>query len=71
MDYNRRDLLKVSGTGVLGLSLMQLGVDITPVQGYTATLKTADCREILNICPFCSLNCHIIASIKKARDKDP
>jgi len=59
--------LKVSGTGVLGLSLMQLGVDITPVQAYTATLKTAGTREIVTICPFCSVSCHIIASVKDGK----
>ncbi len=67
MDYNRRDFLKVSGTGVLGLSLMQLGVDIKPVQAYTATLKTEGAREIVTICPFCSVSCHIIASVRDGK----
>jgi formate dehydrogenase major subunit len=56
MDFNRRDFLKVSGTGVLGLSLLQLGVNITPVQAYTATLKTEGCREIVTICLFYSVS---------------
>ena len=59
--------MKVSGTGVLGLSLLQLGVDITPVQAYTATLKIEGAKEIVTICQFCSVSCHIIASVKDGK----
>ncbi len=64
MDYNRRDFLKVTGTGVLGLSLLQLGIDIQPVQAYAVALKIAETREVVTICPFCAVSCHIIANVR-------
>ncbi len=67
MDCNRREFIKVTGTGVLGLSLLQLGVDITPVQAYTATLKTTGTKEIVTVCPFCSVSCHIVASVRNGK----
>lgn len=67
MDYNRREFLQVTGTGALGLSLLQLGVDVKPVQAYTATLKIAGAKEVVTVCPFCSVSCHIIAHVKDGK----
>ena len=64
MHYNRREFLKISGFGVAGLSLLQLGIDIKPVAAYAANLKIEGAREVISICPFCSVSCHIIAHVK-------
>ncbi len=67
MDCNRREFLQVTGTGVLGLSLLQLGVDVKPVQAYTATLKIEGAKEVVTVCPFCSVSCHIIAHVRDGK----
>ena len=64
MDFSRRDFFKLSGAGLAGLSLMQLGVDLKPVKAYAAGLKTDDAQEVISICPFCSVGCHIIAHVR-------
>ncbi|WP_028324250.1 twin-arginine translocation signal domain-containing protein [Desulfatirhabdium butyrativorans] len=51
MECNRRDFMKVTGAGAVGLSLMQLGLDIRPVQAYSARLKTENTKEVVTICP--------------------
>ena len=35
----RRDFLKISGVTAAGLTLSQLGFDLTPVQAYAAELE--------------------------------
>ena len=54
MEVNRRDFMKVSGAGVVGLSLLQLGVNVKPVRAYVQTLKIEGSKEVISICPFCS-----------------
>ena len=34
MEFSRRDFLKVSGAGIAGISLMQLGCGVRQVKGY-------------------------------------
>jgi len=67
MEVNRRDFMKVSGAGIVGLSLLQLGVDVKPVRAFAQTLKTEGSKEIVSICPFCSVSCHIIAHVKDGK----
>jgi formate dehydrogenase major subunit len=64
MQCSRREFLKLSGTGVVGLSLVQLGFDVKPVKAYAAGLKIEGAREVISICPFCSVSCHIIAHVR-------
>ncbi len=67
MNYNRREFMQVTGAGVMGLSLLQLGVNIKPVEAYTSSLKIEGAREVVTICPFCSVSCHIIAHVKDGK----
>jgi len=64
MAYNRREFLKVSGVGIAGLSLMQLGCSVKQVKGYASGLKIDGAKEVISVCPFCSVSCHIIAHVK-------
>lgn len=67
MKYSRREFFKVSGAGIAGLSLIQLGCSMQPVKEYAAGIKTDGAREVISICPFCSVSCHIIAHVKDGR----
>lgn len=64
MQLNRRDFMKVTGAGIACLSLSQLGFDLKPLQAYAATLKITGAKEIISICPFCSVSCHVIAHVR-------
>jgi formate dehydrogenase major subunit len=64
MEYNRRDFLKISGAGIAGLSLMQLGCSVKQTKGYAAGLKIEDTQQVISICPFCSVSCHVIAYVR-------
>lgn len=67
MECNRRDFMKVTGAGAVGLSLMQLGLDVRPVEAYSVRLKTENTKEIVTVCPFCSVSCHIVASVRNGK----
>jgi formate dehydrogenase major subunit len=64
MGISRRTFLKATGAGAVGLALGQLGIDLAPAQAYAAGLKTAGCKEVISICPFCSCCCNTIFSVK-------
>ena len=64
MKCNRREFFKLSGAGVACLSLAQLGVNMAPTEAYAASLKIEGAKEIITVCPFCSVSCHIIAYVK-------
>ena len=64
MQCNRRDFLKLTGTGVACLSLSQLGLDLRPLEAYAAELKIEGAKEIVSVCPFCSVSCHLVAHVK-------
>ncbi len=67
MDCNRRDFLKLTGAGAIGLSLSQLGFDLSPVEAYAAGLKIEGAKEVLTVCPFCSVSCHVVAYVKDGK----
>lgn len=67
MRMDRRDFMKLTGAGVASLSLVQLGVDVRQAHAYAKELKTEGSKEILTICPFCSVGCNIIASVKDGK----
>ncbi len=64
MEFNRRDFLKLTGAGAVGLTLGQLGFDLTPVAAYAKGLKIDGAKEVLTVCPFCSVSCHIVGYVK-------
>jgi formate dehydrogenase major subunit len=65
----RRDFLRVSGTTAAGLTLCQLGFDMTPIQAYAAELRTElrikGAKETPTICCYCSVGCGILVSTDK------
>ncbi len=62
----RRDFLRISGVAAAGLTISQLGFDLTPVQLYAAKLRTAlrikGAKETPTICCFCSVGCGILVA---------
>lgn len=65
----RRDFLRYSGITVAGITLSQLGFDITPAKIHAAELRRElrikDAKETPSICCFCSVGCGIIFSTDK------
>jgi formate dehydrogenase major subunit len=65
----RRDFIKISGVAAAGLSLSQLGFDLTPAELYAAELRTElrikDAKETPTICCYCSVGCGILVSTDK------
>jgi formate dehydrogenase major subunit len=62
----RRDFLKISGVAAAGLTLSQLGFDLTTAQLHAAELRTAlrikGAKETPSICCYCSVGCGILVS---------
>ncbi|MBV8050300.1 MAG: twin-arginine translocation signal domain-containing protein [Acidobacteriaceae bacterium] len=58
MNGSRRDFLKVTTLGGVGLSL--LGFDLTPAYAQLRELKMARASETRSTCPYCSVSCGII-----------
>jgi len=65
----RRDFLKISGVTAAGLTVSQLGFDLSPAQVYAAELRTElrikDAKETPTICCYCSVGCGILVSTDK------
>lgn len=65
----RRGFLKISGVAAAGLTISQLGFDLTPAQLYAAELRTElrikGAKETPTICCFCSVGCGILVSTDK------
>ena len=63
--FTRRDFLKVSGVTAAGLTLSQLGFDLSPAYVYAASLRTKGAKETPTICCYCSVSCGILVSTDK------
>jgi formate dehydrogenase major subunit len=37
---------------------------LRPLRAYAADLKIEGAKEVISVCPFCSVNCHIITHLK-------
>ena len=65
----RREFLRVSGIAAAGLTLSQLGFDLTPAQLYAAELRTSlrikGAKETPTICCYCSVSCGILVLTDK------
>ncbi len=62
MGVTRRDFLKISGATVGGLTLSQMGFDLSPAAGYAAELRIKGAKETTTICCFCSVGCGILVA---------
>jgi formate dehydrogenase major subunit len=58
MKPTRRDFLKASTLGGVGLSV--LGFDLTPAYAQARALKIARTTETRSTCPYCSVSCGVI-----------
>lgn len=67
MKSTRRSFLKGVGAGVLCLSLGQLGFDLGEAQAYAVKLKIEGAKEIISVCPFCSVCCQVIAYVRDGK----
>ncbi len=67
MRLSRRGFMKLTGAGVAGLTLTQLGFDLKPVAAYAKELKIAGSKETISICPFCSCGCNLIVNSKDGK----
>jgi formate dehydrogenase major subunit len=64
MDVSRRGFLKLSGT-VLAAS--GVGISLKPVSAYATPLKVQYAKETTTICPYCSVGCSIIVSVRNGK----
>lgn len=60
MNVTRRDFIKISGTVVAGVTLSQLGFDLSPVQAYATELRIKGAKETNTVCCYCSVGCGLI-----------
>lgn len=67
MELSRRGFLKVTGAGITGLALGQLGIDLGPVQTSAANMKIEGAKEVISICPFCSCGCNVLVHVKDGK----
>ncbi len=64
MNVTRRQVLKVAGAGAGAIVLGGLGVNYLITESYAKKLKIKGAKEVISICPFCSVSCHFIAHVK-------
>ncbi|SHE98388.1 formate dehydrogenase major subunit [Desulfacinum infernum DSM 9756] len=67
MKMSRRDFLKATSAGIACFGLAQLGFDLEPLRAYGARLKISGAKEVVSVCPFCSVSCHVVAHVKDGR----
>ncbi len=60
MECSRRGFLKLTGVGIVGLTLGQLGLDMKMASAYAAGLKIEGAKESISVCPFCSCGCNFL-----------
>ena len=67
MDVTRRVFMKVTGAGAATIALSQLGFALAPANAYAKELKIKGAKEVISICPFCSVSCHYIAHVRDGK----
>ncbi len=61
MALSRRNFLKVSAAGGLGISA--LGFDLKPAYAASRQLKIRNAKEYRTVCPYCAVGCGTIAYV--------
>lgn len=64
MNCTRRNFLKMVTAGVACLSLGPMGFALNEAQAYAGKLKIEGAKEVVTICPFCSVCCQVIAYVR-------
>lgn len=67
MKLTRRELLKVTGAGAGAIALGGIGYNYLVMESYAKKLKIKGAREVISICPFCSVSCHFIAHVRNGK----
>lgn len=67
MNCTRRGFMKLASVGVAGFTLGQMGIDLSPAKAFAAGLKIEGAKEVISICPFCSVSCNFIAHVKNGK----
>lgn len=68
MDVTRRKFIQISGATAAGLTVSNLGFDLTPVKAHAQMLKTRYAKETTTICPYCAVGCGAIVHTSKKGD---
>ncbi len=66
MELTRRGFLKLSGAGLGGLALSQLGFS-TPALAAGSDLRILTATESTTVCPYCSVGCSAIVSVMNGK----
>ncbi len=64
MNITRKDFLKAVGVGISIAAFNELGIDTAAADTYAKELKIKGAKEVISICPYCSVTCHFIAHVK-------
>ena len=67
MNITRRNFIKATGLGAATIALGNIGCSSASAQGYSKQLKIKGAREVISICPYCSVCCHFIAHVKNGK----
>jgi len=67
MKLDRRSFMKLAGSSAACLTLGQLGVSLAPVKAYASGIKISGAKEVVTVCPFCSVSCHVIGYVKDGK----
>ncbi len=64
MDVSRRGFLKISGAA---LAASGIGISLSPAKANAQPLKMHYTKESLTVCPYCSVGCGIIVSVRDGK----
>ena len=64
MNVSRRGFLKLSGAVA---AVSGLGISLTPTAAHAKELKIKYAKETTTICPYCSVGCSIIVSVRDGK----
>ena len=67
MKCDRRRFLKLTASSAACLSPGPTRVSLTPIKSYAAGLKIDGAKEVLTVCPFCSVSCFAIGYVKDGK----
>ena len=67
MKVTRRRFLGIAGLGIASIPLARLGLHLGGAEAYAAGFKLEGTKEIISICPFCSVGCHIIVHVRNGK----
>ena len=64
MNVSRRGFLKLSGAVA---AVSGLGISLTPTSAHAQQLKIKYAKETTTVCPYCSVGCSIIVSVRDGK----